>query len=36
MQNRNGLIFLALAIAFGSAAAFMAQRWVANQTPGAT
>ncbi len=36
MQNRNGLIFLALAIAFGTAAAFMAQRWVANQKPGVT
>jgi pilus assembly protein CpaB len=36
MQNRNGLIFLALAIAFGTAAAFVAQRWVANQTPTAS
>ncbi len=36
MQNRNGLILLALAIAFGTAAAFMAQRWVANQKPSVT
>jgi pilus assembly protein CpaB len=36
MQNRNGLIFLGLAIALGLAAAFAAQRWVANQAPVAT
>lgn len=33
MQNRNGLIFLGIAIVLGLAAAFSAHRWVTNQAP---
>ena len=35
MQKRNGLIFLGFAVVFGIAAAFLAQRWIANQMPAA-
>jgi pilus assembly protein CpaB len=33
MQNRNGLIFLGIAVVLGAVAAFSAHRWVSNQTP---